>query len=235
MLVMLQCAGSAGYDSSDRWQASRKVQEGGIRVVRCQGYKNVMQVGLGKSGTSSIAAFFTKEALRYNLTCGAELTKVIAESLLRHEPPLDEARRRCPNFYISEMARMYFPEESIQLQLTDLSAIRRAALTNETLFVHCQRNTSKWVKSVLRWGNLAQRLAPSTSTTISCNYLGQRPMSTTLSRRAERLQQPQQPGRHKRPGVAQNEIGIVQWSLLARSCACGAVLVGFLCVGSIRP
>ena len=81
--------------------------------MRCQGYKNVMQVGLGKSGTSSIAAFFTKEALRYNLTCGAELTKVIAESLLRHEPPLDEARRRCPNFYISEMARMYFPEESI--------------------------------------------------------------------------------------------------------------------------
>ena len=79
MLVMLQCAGSAGYDSSDRWQASRKVQEGGIRVVRCQGYKNVMQVGLGKSGTSSIAAFFTKEALRYNFTCGAELTKVIAE------------------------------------------------------------------------------------------------------------------------------------------------------------
>ena len=159
MLVMLQCAGSAGYDSSDRWQASRKVQEGGIRVVRCQGYKNVMQVGLGKSGTSSIAAFFTKEALRYNLTCGAELTKVIAESLLRHEPPLDEARRRCPNFYISELARVYFPEESIQLQLTDLSAIRRAALTNETLFVHYQRNTSKWVKSVLRWGNLAQRLA----------------------------------------------------------------------------
>ena len=84
---------------------------------------------------------------------------MIAESLLRHEPPLDEARRRCPNFYISERARVYFPEESIQLQLTDLSAIRRAALTNETLFVHYQRNTSKWVKSVLRWGNLAQRLA----------------------------------------------------------------------------
>ena len=83
---------------------------------------------------------------------------MIAESLLRHEPPLDEARRRCPNFYISELTRVYFPEESIQLQLTDLSAIRRAALTNETLFVHCQRNTSKWVKSVLRWGNLAQRL-----------------------------------------------------------------------------
>ena len=118
-----------------------------------------MQVGIGKSGVTTIADFFTKALGGYSLACGWNLSNVIAESLLRHEPPLNEARRRCPNFYISELMNVYTPQYTVQLQLTDLSAIRRATTTSETLFVHAQRNTSKWVSSVLRWNNLAERLS----------------------------------------------------------------------------
>ena len=59
------------YAVAKTYEGGKPMEESG---VRCQGYKNVMQVGLGKSGTSSIAAFFTKEALQYNLRnvrCGA--------------------------------------------------------------------------------------------------------------------------------------------------------------------
>ena len=129
------------------------------RSARCRGYQNAIQVGIGKSGVTTIADFFTKALGGYSLACGWNLSNVIAESLLRHEPPLNEARRRCPNFYISELLNVYTPQYTVQLQLTDLSAIRRATTTSETLFVHAQRNTSKWVSSVLRWNNLAERLS----------------------------------------------------------------------------
>ena len=89
-----------------------------------------MQVGIGKSGVTTIADFFTKALGGYSLACGWNLSNVIAESLLRHEPPLNEARRRCPNFYISELMNVYTPQYTVQLQLTDLSAIRRATTTS---------------------------------------------------------------------------------------------------------
>ena len=123
---------------------------------RCAGYDEVFQLGLGKSGTTTIQKFFV-DRYDYNATCGSELTVFIQNEIDAHRPLLDAARARCPHFYVSEPMRVYFPNESIALQLTDLHALRVAA--PRALFVHGARNTTKWVSSVARWNSLQGRLA----------------------------------------------------------------------------
>jgi len=124
--------------------------------MRCAGYDEVFQVGLGKSGTTTIQKFFT-DRYDYNATCGDELAVLIQNETNARRPLLDAARARCPHFYISELNRVYFPKETIALQLTDLHALRVAA--PRALFVHCARNTTRWLSSVTRWNNLQERLA----------------------------------------------------------------------------
>ncbi len=123
---------------------------------RCAGYDEVFQVGLGKSGTTTIQKFFT-DRFDYNSTCGNELTVLIQDEANARRPLLDAARAQCPHFYISELSRVYFPQDSIALQLTHLEALRVAA--PKGLFVHCERNTTKWLSSVTRWNNLQAQLA----------------------------------------------------------------------------
>jgi len=125
--------------------------------MQCRTYVGVVQIGFGKSGTTTVAEFFTE--LGYNATCGFQMTTVLATALEeRRQQPFDEVERLCPRFYISELSRVYFPHESLQLQLTDMSALRRAAHPEDVLFVHCQRTTADWVRSVRAWGSLNQRL-----------------------------------------------------------------------------
>jgi hypothetical protein len=123
---------------------------------RCAGYAEVFQLGLGKSGTTTIKKYFA-DSYDYNVTCGEELTALIQAEVDARRPLLDAARTRCPHFYISELMRVYWPAESIALQLTDLHALRVGA--PRALFVHCARNTTKWVSSVARWNSLQTRLA----------------------------------------------------------------------------
>jgi hypothetical protein len=124
--------------------------------ARCGTFENVVQVGLGKSGTTTVNYFFTKH-LSYNQSCANldQMRASLDES--GGERPMTRTLALCPHFYISELARMYFPQDNDQFQLTHMSAIRRQ-LGASTLFVHCQRNTSRWVQSAQAWGNLRQRL-----------------------------------------------------------------------------
>ena len=127
----------------------------------CRNYTGIVQVGFGKSGTTTVADFFVE--LGYNATCGFQMTAVLAAALedrrqQQQQRPFETVRRLCPRFYISELSRVYFPNENIHLQLTDMSALRRAADPADTLFVHCQRTTADWVRSVRAWGSLNQRL-----------------------------------------------------------------------------
>ena len=122
---------------------------------RCANYDEVFQLGLGKSGTTTIQKFFD-DRYGYNSTCGAELTVLIQSEIGARRPLLEEARARCPHFYVSELMRVYFPTENIALQLTDLHALRVAA--PRALFVHGARNVTKWVSSVARWNSLQARL-----------------------------------------------------------------------------
>jgi|SaaInlV_125m_DNA_1040241.scaffolds.fasta_scaffold04665_3 hypothetical protein len=121
----------------------------------CAEYDEVFQVGLGKSGTTTIEKFFT-DRYDYNATCGKELTVFIQNEIDARRPLLDAARARCPHFYVSELMRVYFPTESIALQLTDMHALRVAA--PRALFVHARRNTTRWVSSAMRWNSLQERL-----------------------------------------------------------------------------
>ncbi len=123
---------------------------------RCAGYDEVFQIGLGKSGTTTIQTFFTAR-YDYNATCGNALTVLIQNEINARQPLLDAARAVCPHFYVSELLRVYFPSETIALQLTDMHALRVAA--PGALFVHCARNTDKWLSSVARWYTLQSRLA----------------------------------------------------------------------------
>ena len=123
---------------------------------RCAGYGEVFQVGLGKSGTTTVEKFFA-DRFDYNVTCGNELAVLIQDEADARRPLLAAARARCPHFYISELSRVYFPKDSIVLQLTHLNALRVEAPAG--LFVHCARNTTKWLSSVARWSNLQARLA----------------------------------------------------------------------------
>lgn len=123
---------------------------------RCAGYDEVFQVGLGKSGTTTVQKFFT-DRFDYNATCGDALAVLIQAEADARRPLLDAARSKCPHFYIAELSRVYYPKDNIALQLTHLNALRVEAPTG--LFVHCARNTSKWLSSVTRWNNLQERLA----------------------------------------------------------------------------
>ena len=123
---------------------------------RCSGYDEVFQVGLGKSGTTTIEKFFA-DRYDYNVTCGHDLSVLIQDEANARRPLLDAARAHCPHFYISELSRVYFPKDSIALQLTHMNALRLEAPAG--LFVHCARNTTKWLSSVARWSNLRERLA----------------------------------------------------------------------------
>ena len=122
----------------------------------CRGHPEVIQVGLGKSGTSTVLKYFT-DRFSYNATCGGLLPAAIQRAVDERSPALAEARRACPHFYISELTRVYFPNESIQLQLTNMRELRIAA--PNALFVHCERTVPRWVSSVRRWNTLQARFA----------------------------------------------------------------------------
>tara|TARA_B100001057_G_scaffold192712_1_gene193643 strand:- start:3824 stop:4510 length:687 start_codon:yes stop_codon:yes gene_type:complete len=123
---------------------------------RCAGYDEVFQLGLGKSGTTTVKKYFS-DTYDYNVTCGDKLTALIQAEANARRPLLDAARALCPHFYISELLRVYWPAESIALQLTDLHALRVGA--PKALFVHCARNVTKWASSVANWYSLQARLA----------------------------------------------------------------------------
>jgi len=124
----------------------------------CAGYEHVVQVGLGKSGTTTVSAFFA--SLGYNTTC--YVARQIAEALDAGEPPMARTRRACAGsgggFFVQELAAVYHKHDNFQFQLTHMAPIRRE-MGPRTLFVHCERNLSAWVRSAVAWGDLRQRLA----------------------------------------------------------------------------
>ena len=124
----------------------------------CADYEHVVQIGLGKSGTTTVAAFFA--SLGYNTTCYD--ARQIAEALDAGEPPMARTRRACAGsgggFFVKELAAVYHERDNFQFQLTHLSPIRRE-MGPRTLFVHCERNRTAWVRSAVAWGDLRQRLA----------------------------------------------------------------------------
>ena len=124
----------------------------------CADYEHVVQIGLGKSGTTTVSAFF--ESLGYNTTC--YVARQIADALDAGESPMARTRRACAGssggFFVRELAAVYHKRDNFQFQLTHLSPIRRE-MGPHTLFVHCERNQSAWLRSVMAWGNLRQRLA----------------------------------------------------------------------------
>ena len=123
----------------------------------CAGYEHVVQIGFGKSGTTTIKAFF--ESLGYNTTCYE--VRQIAEALEAGEPPMARTRRACQGsrggFFVKELWGVYFPDDNFQFQLSHMNPIRRD-LGLRTLFVHCERNQSAWLRSMTAWGDLRQRL-----------------------------------------------------------------------------
>lgn len=122
---------------------------------RCAGYDEVFQIGIGKSGTTTVKTFFD-DRYDYNSTCGNELAEWIQAEANKHRPLLKDARIRCPHFYAGDLMRVYFANENTALQLTHLHNLRVEA--QNALFVHCARNTTKWLSSVSRWNTLKQRI-----------------------------------------------------------------------------
>ena len=122
---------------------------------RCARYDSVVQIGFGKSGTTTVNKFFTEDQYDYNASCFhvAQIVESLASDYTR---PMRVTRERCPRFYVSELAAMYFPTDNYQFQLTHMPSIQRE-LGAQTLFVHCRRNTSMWVASVRKWNTLAHR------------------------------------------------------------------------------
>lgn len=131
----------------------------------CTSYDHVVQIGLGKSGTSTIAAFF--KHLGYNDSC------FYRSDVATHPVfPLEAAVERCPHMYVGELAAVYFPQDNFQLQLTHMRTIQTRM--RNTLFVHCQRNTTKWTQSVLHWNTLAQRYTQRDMPGLPAGYGGRR-------------------------------------------------------------
>jgi len=125
----------------------------------CANYEHVVQIGLGKTGTTTVRAFF--ESLGYNATCAHRSVRQIAEALALGEPPMERTKRACARssggFFVQELTGVYFPTDNFQFQLTHMAPIRREMGPN-TLFVHCERDASRWLRSATAWGDLRQRL-----------------------------------------------------------------------------
>jgi len=130
----------------------------------CADYEHVVQIGLGKTGTTTVRAFF--ESLGYNATCPT--VRQIAEALAAGEPPMARTKRACAagsggggggggGFFVQELSGVYFPTDNFQFQLTHMAPIRREMGPN-TLFVHCERNATQWLRSATAWGDLRRRL-----------------------------------------------------------------------------
>ena len=123
----------------------------------CANYEHVVQIGLGKTGTTTIRAFFA--SLGYNATCPA--VRQIAGALAAGEPPMARTKRACAGsdggFFVQELSGVYFPDDNFQFQLTHMAPIRREMGPN-TLFVHCERSATKWLRSATAWGDLRRRL-----------------------------------------------------------------------------
>jgi len=129
----------------------------------CADYEHVVQIGLGKTGTTTVRAFFAN--LGYNATCTLPAVRQIAESLAFGEPPMERTKRACAagsggsggGFFVQELTGVYFPTDNFQFQLTHMAPIRREMGPN-TLFVHCERNATRWLRSATAWGDLRRRL-----------------------------------------------------------------------------
>ena len=118
----------------------------------CSNFDHVVQIGYGKSGTSTVRNYFEK--LGYNSSCPT--LKDFKVSLSENTWPLFESIKKCKHMYVSELAHIYFPGDNFHLQLTHMNIIRMHMPQN-TLYVHCQRNSSRWMTSVQNWNNLFHR------------------------------------------------------------------------------
>ena len=124
----------------------------------CANYEHVVQIGLGKTGTTTVSAFFA--SLGYNTTC--QTVRQIDASIAAGEPPMTRTKRACQTerggFFAKELCGVYFPNDNFHFQLTHMAPIRREMGPN-TLFVHCERNVTQWMRSATAWGDLRRRLA----------------------------------------------------------------------------
>lgn len=118
----------------------------------CPGYDHVIQIGYGKSGTTTVGSFF--KHLGYNSDCFE--WNDVKESLFHRDWPLSRTLKKCKHVYVSELSQIYFPTDNFHLQLTHMNSIR-TNMPSKTLYVHCQRNTDKWVRSVSNWNSLFRR------------------------------------------------------------------------------
>ena len=118
----------------------------------CRDYTHVIQIGYGKSGTTTVRDYFEK--LGYNSSCFSK--NDVDKSFSNKDWPLSETLKKCKHMYVSELSHIYFPKDNYHLQLTHMNSIRTNMPSN-TLYVHCQRNSIKWVRSVRHWNNLFYR------------------------------------------------------------------------------
>lgn len=123
----------------------------------CADRQFVVQLGFGKSGTTSAAEFF--QQMGYP-RAGCFDHREAREALSRGAPLLSRAveRARGAPCFVKELWDVLSPNHTAWYSLTHLHDIRTFMQSRRTLFLHVVRNSSRWVDSVVRWGSLAARL-----------------------------------------------------------------------------
>ena len=125
-------------------------------LALCSSYDAVVEVGFGKSGTSSTADFFKRLGYGH---CNGRL--LMSTAVSQGRPILFHVLRNCtPPFFIGELAGIYFDNENVQFQLTHLHFIYvgfKHAMGRRVLYVQTHRNALEWYNSVNSWNNLKAR------------------------------------------------------------------------------
>uniref|UniRef100_A0A7S3BKU5 Sulfotransferase n=1 Tax=Haptolina ericina TaxID=156174 RepID=A0A7S3BKU5_9EUKA len=121
-------------------------------LPRCRAYRHVVNLGIGKSGTSSVNQFF--QALGYQ-PCPSEYL-LLLRARCERKPLLEFATQRCTLH--SEMNSIH-ANQSFLPTLTDLLEIDSWMTPLRTLFVLPVRTPASWLASVRAWTDLRQRFS----------------------------------------------------------------------------
>lgn len=120
----------------------------------CAHFQHIVQLGMGKSGTTAVGHFF--EDLGYR-PCSNMTWRTLRRAADAGRPLFEEEAVSC-SLHV-EIATFMDGKENFVPQLTHATQMLTEMVPRHTLFVLVERAAASWTASVRAWNNLATRIA----------------------------------------------------------------------------
>ena len=143
----------------DELQITRSAPHGGCRNVEM-----VVEIGLGKSGTTSVQEWFGRLGYPSKHPCDL-VANMFTQASKAGRPLMGEVLERCtPPHFISDFGAVLHPKDHFVYQVSHIHEIYTAMRAKypkqgQLLVVHTSRNKTTWFNSARKWNHLVDRLA----------------------------------------------------------------------------